>query len=119
MLNRFTPRTLYFILLIAAPVWAHHSAANYDFQNQGSVSGVIVEVSVANPHLHLVLEVSDGAGTRRITYEGHSRNNLYRRGWRPGMLNPGESIRVNFATPRDGSEGGYVTSVITAAGVEF
>ena len=106
-------------LLLSPAVFAHHSAALYDFQKVASVEGVIKEVKVNNPHLHLVLEVTDEKGTRAITYEGHSRNNLYRRGWRPGKLNVGYKIKISYATTRDGSDGGYVASIIAHDGTEF
>lgn len=106
-------------LLLAPSIQAHHSAAQFDFQNVVTVTGVIKQVRVANPHLKLVLEVSDAKGTRDISFEGHSRNNLYRRGWRPGMLNVGDKITITIASPRDGGDGGYVSSVITKDGNEF
>lgn len=107
------------MLVLTFSAQAHHSAARFDFENVVAVKGVIKEVRVANPHMKLVLEVTDGEDTRVITYEGHSRNNLYRRGWRPGMLNVGDEIRITIALPRDGGDGGYVASVITKDGDEF
>jgi len=101
------------------PVWAHHSAAQYDFQKSATIEGVVVEARFSNPHLKLVLTVTDEQGTRDVTYEGHSRNNLYRRGWRPNMVNTGDKITITIATPRDGGDGGYVLSLKTAEGKEF
>ena len=107
------------LLLLARPVLAHHSAAQFDFQKPAEIVGMVKEVKVANPHLKLVLEVTDDKGTREITYEGHSRNNLYRRGWRPGMIKVGEKITITIATPKKGGDGGYILGVKTADGHQF
>jgi hypothetical protein len=78
------------LLALALPasvaVWAHHSAAQFDFGQTVRIEGVVKEMRVANPHIALYLEVKDDKGARVIEYEGHSRNNVYRRGWRPDMV---------------------------------
>jgi hypothetical protein len=106
-------------LSLAQPVMAHHSAAQFDFQKPTDIPGIVKEVRVANPHMKLVLEVTDASGTRDVTYEGHSRNNLYRRGWRPNMINVGDKITITIATPKAGGDGGYVVAVKTADGHQF
>lgn len=98
---------------------AHHSAAQFDFAQTVRIEGVVKEMRVANPHIALFLEVTDGKGTRVIEYEGHSRNNVYRRGWRPDSVKVGDRITIGIAPMRDGSDGGYVLSVKTADGKEF
>lgn len=69
----------------AQPVVAHHSAAQFDFRNTVLLSGKVVEARFANPHMRLILEVTDDErGTRDIEFEGHSRNNMVRQGLMPG-----------------------------------
>jgi hypothetical protein len=97
-------------------VVAHHSAAAMDFANTIEVEGIVQSLEVVNPHLTLVLRVTDERGTREIEFEGHSRNNVYRSGWRPDSIHPGDRIRVTIAPMRDGSDGGYVTAFVTASG---
>ena len=106
-------------LLPAQPAIAHHSAAMFDFEKTAEIEGIVREVKVANPHMKLVLEVSDEKGTREITYEGHSRNNLYRRGWRPDSIKVGDKITITIATPKAGGDGGYILGVKTKDGQEF
>lgn len=99
---------------------AHHSAARFDFTiRDKTVTGVVKEFTVANPHTTIILEVSDDEGTRDIEFEGHSRNNYYRSGWRTGMVEPGDEITLTIAPTRDGSDGGYALSVEAADGTEF
>ena len=106
--------------LFALPAGAHHSAAQFDFRNTAVVSGKVVEARFANPHMRLVLEVTDDErGTRDITFEGHSRNNMIRQGLVPDMFKVGDTITIRIAPTRDGSDGGYVVGVRTPDGEEI
>ena len=95
---------------------AHHSAAQFDFRNTVDLSGIVKEARFSNPHAHIVLEVTDERGTRDIEFEGHSRNNMYRQGFRPDMMHVGDMIKIRIAPMRDGSDGGYVTALLTEDG---
>lgn len=111
-------------LLIAigatAPAFAHHSAAQFDFANPVRITGLVKEARFANPHARIILEVTDDArGTRDIEYEGHSRNNMQREGFRPGMMKVGDTITIQIAPMKDGTDGGYVTALITADGEQI
>jgi hypothetical protein len=99
-----------------APGLAHHSAIAFDFSKLATVQGVVKQFEVVNPHAHIVLSVTDEKGTRDVAFEGHSRNNFYRGGWRPDSVAVGDTIRITYAVRRDGADGGYVTSFVTAQG---
>ena len=90
-------KRLFAVALALAPfaAFAHHSAIRFDLTiRDNMVSGIVKEFEAANPHTKIVLEVTDAKGTRDIEYEGHSRNNYYRAGWREGMVNVGAAINV-------------------------
>ena len=106
-------------LLPCALATAHHSAAQFDFSQTVEIHGTVKLFEARNPHIKLVLEVSDDAGVRDIEYEGHSRNNVYRRGWRPEHVSVGDDITIGIAPLRDGGDGGYVTRFIVDEGIEF
>jgi len=98
---------------------AHHSAAMYDFTKNVWVSGVVKDVRVINPHMTLTLAVPDaGAAGRDIHFEGHSVNNFYRAGWRPGLLKAGDKIKVRYNPRKDGADGGFVNGFVAANGQE-
>jgi hypothetical protein len=105
--------------MAATPVLAHHSAAQFDFSQSIKVDGIVKEYEVNNPHSKLVMEVSDDKGSRAIPYEGHSRNNIYRRGWRPDSVKVGDHVTITIAPLRSGDEGGYVQSMTTDDGQSF
>lgn len=106
------------LALAAVPVLAHHSAAQFDFRNTVLVEGKVVEARFANPHMRLILNVSDDKGTRDIEFEGHSRNNMRRQGLMPEMFGEGDTITIRIAPMRDGTDGGYVTAVRAPDGTE-
>jgi len=109
------------LMCFLTPGWGHHSGASYDFSQSVSVDGTVKVFEARNPHIRLILEVSDEAGnTKDIEYEGHSRNNVFRRGWRPDDVDVGDQITIGIAPLSSGSdEGGYVTSVKAKSGKEF
>lgn len=104
------------LLTGASAALAHHSAAQFNFQQPVNVTGVVKEARFSNPHARLILEVSDAKGARAIEFEGHSRNNMVRQGLMPNMMTVGDTITIRIAPMRDGSDGGYVTALITKDG---
>jgi Family of unknown function (DUF6152) len=123
-LSRSQPRgglALVAILAIAAiaPATAHHSAVQFDFTKTVSYKGTVKEFAAINPHMRMLIEVKDAKGTREIKFEGHSTNNMYRSGYRKGMVKVGDVVTVNAAPLRDGSEGGYAVSVTLENGEFF
>ena len=104
---------------VTASALAHHSAVMFDFQNTVVVEGKVQEVRFANPHMKLILEVTDEArGTRDIEYEGHSRNNMARQGLTPNLFKVGDTIAIRIAPMRNGEDCGYVTAVRGPDGTE-
>ena len=100
--------------LACSSAQAHHSAVQYDFTKQAAVTGVVKEFAAKNPHLLITLEVTNDKGPHLVQFEGHSLNNMYRDGYRKGMVAIGDKITVNTAPLKSGAEGGYVVSVVTA-----
>lgn len=99
---------------------AHHSASQYDFSQMAPITGKVVHVDIANPHIDLILELDNEDGTtREVQFEGHARNNVYRRGWRPGAFAEGDVITIHIAPMRDGTDGGYIQQFTMADGSTF
>src|SRR5262245_9689618 len=115
---RTTSAALAIILMVfvGMPAAAHHSAAGQDFSKRVEMDGLVKSWTIMNPHGKLVIQVTDGKGTRTIELETHSRNNVYRAGYRDGMIKAGDKIKVYIAPNRDGSDGGYLVAFISAAG---
>ena len=79
-----------------------------------------IQVNVSNPHIDLILEISNADGsTKEVQFEGHSRNNVYRRGWRPDAVKEGDVITIKIAPMRNGEDGGYIQEFNLADGRTF
>ena len=104
------------IISIGMPATAHHSAAGQDFTKRVEMQGVVKSWQIMNPHGKLVIQITDAKGTRALELETHSRNNVYRAGYRDGMIKAGDKIKVYLAPNRDGTDGGYLVAFETAAG---
>ena len=113
---RITFAGILLVVMASVTAFGHHSAAAQDFNKRVEIEGVIKFWEIANPHGRVVLRVTDQKGTRDIEFETHSRNNVYRAGYRDGMIKIGEKIKVSIAPNRDGSDGGYVTGFTTSKG---
>jgi len=101
-------------------VFAHHSAAQFDLTiRDNKVTGIVKEFKIANPHTKIVLEITDAKGTRDVEFEGHSRNNYYRNGWRPSLIKIGDTISIMSGPMKNGEDGGYALSVIAQDGTKF
>ena len=107
------------IAVLGSTTDAHHSAVQYDFTKAATITGVVVKFQAINPHMRLTLRVTDQKGTRDLEIEGHSTNNMYRAGYRDGMIKVGDMISVDVAPLRDGKEGGYMIAAVTASGTRF
>ena len=111
---------LLMVPFLAPSIMAHHSAIPFDFTiRDHQVEGRVVTFQVANPHTHIVLVIDDEKGQREVEFEGHSRNNYFRSGWREGMVNVGDMVTLTIAPMKDGTDGGYVLGVTTADGTSF
>ena len=108
------------LALMSFALSAHHSAAQFDFSQMVPVTGKVVFVDVANPHIDLILEIANADGsTKEVQFEGHSRNNVYRRGWRPGAFDVGDQITIYIAPMRNGEDGGYIQEFALEDGRKF
>ncbi len=107
--------SLYFIALtMAFPQVgaAHHSTAIYDSDHPVELMGTVVEWQFVNPHCFILLEVADASGEKTVwSLEGSNTAMLFRRGWTPNTLKPGDEIQVTVRPLRSGAPGGNYSNV--------
>ncbi len=120
-MNTIIRKTLLAVAAVAvgATAGAHHSAVQFDFGKSVTYTGTVKDFAAINPHMRLIVELKDAKGTRTVRFEGHSTNNMYRNGYRKGMVNKGDTITVTAAPMRDGTEGGYVIGAQVTNGQYF
>jgi hypothetical protein len=95
------------VSILSPLVFAHHSTAIYDSDNPLELSGTVVEWQFTNPHCFIILAVTDESGdTVTWSVEGSNTAGLFRRGWNPETLKPGDEIMVRVRPLRSGALGG-------------
>ncbi len=90
-------------VLVAAPLWAHHSAsAEYDASRLLVLTGTVTKIEWTNPHVHLHLDVNKPGGAPIDWYfEMASPNGMRRLGWLPKTMKPGDVVTVEAYAAKD------------------
>jgi hypothetical protein len=93
------------LLLLSAPVFAHHGfAGRYDEEHPVTVTGTVVELQFQNPHSFIIFETKDASGKSvRWQAELGSANLLAREGWTRTMLKAGDRITIIGPQNKNGS----------------
>lgn len=106
-------------LLLAVPVWSHHSfGAEYDVNKPITLTGTITKTEWTNPHSHFYIDVKDAKGTVvNWKFEGYNPAVLSRVGWkRDSMLKQGDKITVFGWQARDGGNWAHAREITLADG---
>ena len=99
-----TSRAAPFLLLVmTAPVSAHHSfASEYDENRRVTVTGTVAGFSWTNPHAWLCIDgIDDGGREGSWKFEMGSPNGLIRRGWKKTDLKKGDRVTVEGFGAKD------------------
>jgi Family of unknown function (DUF6152) len=89
------------LLLLATPLFAHHSTAPYDMTRAFTVSGVVTKFLWANPHSYIDLDVTNDHGVEHWRLEMEAVNLLRRYGWTRDSLKTGDKISCSGARAKD------------------
>jgi hypothetical protein len=94
-----------FLLLASTSARAHHSFASvFDGDKPITLTGPVIKIEWANPHIHLYIDVKDETG-KAISWaiEMGSPNFLIRSGWTRDALKVGDVLTIEGHLARDGS----------------
>ena len=103
-------------MLAALQASAHHSAGLFDDQKSLSLSGTVKSFQWTNPHCWIQLLVPGEPQPVEWSVELGSPSQLYRIGWKPKTLKPGDKIIVQIHPIRDGTNAGIFISATDAVG---
>jgi Family of unknown function (DUF6152) len=103
-------------VLVATPVLGHHSFSMFDLKQSVTLHGTVREFQWTNPHCFLQVLTPARDSMNEWSVEMHAPSDMYRHGWRPGTLKPGDKVTVVIHPDRDGSKGGLLVSVIAPDG---
>src|SRR6202795_3726911 len=83
------------LLVLSAPVFAHHGRSNYDVTHTVTLKGIVTEFEWINPHGLIHFDVPDGNGkVEKWVGETNSPNTLTRQGWSRNTVKTGDQITL-------------------------
>ena len=108
------------LALSTVSAFAHHSLAPYDRTVTRTVEGVVKDYAFANPHVKLVLAVSNPNGsTTDWRFESTNVSRMIARGFNRVSARIGDRITVSYNPLRSGAAGGMFTGFTDSRGVSY
>jgi hypothetical protein len=102
------------LLMVSAPLFAHHGGAQYDTKHAVTVTGMVTEYLFTNPHVQIHFDVKDETGNvEKWVAETASPQRLFSIGWNAKTLKAGDKITVTGAQLKDGQK---IVSIIKLLG---
>jgi hypothetical protein len=99
------------VLMLAAPAFAHHSFAMFDYNKEVTITGELKDLQWTNPHIHILLNVPNGrGGMAEWDVEGGTPGNLRRTGWSRDVIKPGEKVSIVIHPLKNGTTGGMLVT---------
>jgi hypothetical protein len=98
------------LLVVSGTTIAHHGTnISYDQTTTVTLTGVVTEFRLANPHSQLYFDVTDEAGTL-VHWAGelNSPGILRRIGWTPDVMEPGDEVTLSLHPSKAGTPVGVV-----------
>jgi len=104
-------------LIVAVPMFAHHSGAAFDDGKILTIQGTVTEWFWANPHCLLKFDVkTDSREVVHWVAETQAPANMIDAGWRKNSIKPGDQVTVTVRPAKSGKPVGRVVSVEFADG---
>jgi Family of unknown function (DUF6152) len=106
--------------ILSRPIFAHHSAAEYDSTKVVSVKGTVTQFEWTNPHAYIYLDVKDDKGeVEKWTVELGSLGMLSRASWKRDSVKPGDQVTAFGNRARDGRMVMRLDKVVFPSGQEL
>jgi len=100
------------VLVIVAPVAAHHGTASFDTSKDLTLKGTVTDWIWANPHCFLKFDAMDDTGTvRNWAVEVSNPTDMTKRGWARSSFKVGDMVTVNLQPVKNGAPIGRLRTV--------
>jgi hypothetical protein len=101
------------LIMIAAPVFAHHGNAAMDTSKRITVTGTITEWVWANPHCWLKMDVTDDKGNVvHWVMEENAPSTLVGFGFTRQSFKPGDKATVTMIVAKNGQRAGRPNKIV-------
>jgi hypothetical protein len=108
-------QTVAAIVVLVAPMVAQRPvSAKFDLSKRTTLKGIVTRVDWSNPHVHILMNVQDGAKAVSWAVEVESQLELERSSWSKDSLLPGDAVTVQGPLARDGSRQIWGDNVVLA-----
>jgi hypothetical protein len=108
------------LLMVVAPLFAHHGTSAYDTTKLTIVKGTVTDFQFNNPHVMISIETKDDKGkVETWTSEANSPNVLTRHGWDRDMIKKGDQITMIGYRPKNGAKTLRLQKVVLSNGQEL
>ena len=108
------------LLMLSAPVFAHHGSASTFESKSVSAKGVVVDWVWSNPHCLLkVDETLDSGEVKHWVVETQAPANMVDAGWSKTSFKPGDQVTIVLRPAKSGKPVGSLNKVIFADGKEM
>ena len=108
------------VLLVSAPVRAHHGAASYDMDKLTTLKGTVTDFQFVNPHSEILFDVRDAAGNvQKWTAEALSATSMSRQGWTKNILKAGDKVTVIGNISKNSSHTVRLSKIVLPTGREL
>jgi hypothetical protein len=105
------------LLIISAPVLAHHGSASTFESKSVTAKGVVVDWLWSNPHCLLrVDETTDSGEVRHWVVETQAPANMIDAGWSKNSFKPGDQVTIELRPAKTGKPVGSLSKVTFADG---
>ena len=108
------------LLMVAAPIFAHHGTSAYDTTKLTTVKGTVTDFQFNNPHVMISVETKDDKGKVEMWIgEANSPNVLTRHGWDRDIIKKGDQITIFGYRPKNGAKTLRLQKVVLSSGQEL
>jgi DNA/RNA endonuclease YhcR with UshA esterase domain len=108
------------LLMVTAPIFAHHGTSAYDTTKLTTVKGTVTDFQFNNPHVIISVETKDDKGKVEMwTSEANSPNVLTRHGWDRDIIKKGDEITIIGYRPKNGAKTMRLQKVVLSTGQEL
>src|SRR5262249_42091911 len=116
-MKTFMAGALLTVLLVSAPLFAHHGNAAFDVGKKLELKGTVTEWVWQNPHCWLKFDVTDESGkTVNWVVETSNAADMIERGWSKQIFKAGDQVTVTVEPVKNGKPVGRVLSVVLPNG---